>query len=152
MNNIVVKTAHVVFEDDILQDMRRFAEKGYPEEVAGFLFGIVRHDEIVLRRLLRVKNHLGAQARHHRYVISPADWSSSETEAKRLELDVVGVFHTHPDHPARPSAVDLEFALPNLIYVIAAIHQQEWVDVRAWELREDRVQFDECPIRTRQDS
>ena len=152
MNNIVVKTAHVVFEDDILQDMTRFAEKGYPEEVVGFLFGIAGRDEIVLHRLLEVENRLGAAARHHRYVISPADWSSSETEAKRLELDVLGVFHTHPDHPARPSAVDLEFALPNLVYVIAAIHKRKWVDVRAWELREDRAQFDECLIRTRQHS
>ncbi len=148
MNDIATNTAAIALRDDLLRDMMRFGETGYPEEVVGFLFGIAQQNEIILHHLLKVENHLEADVRSHRYLISPTDWLRSEMEATRLKLDVVGVFHTHPDHPSKPSFVDLEFALPNLVYVIAAIHQRKVVSMQAWKLRDDRVQFDECLIHT----
>ncbi len=141
-----VNTVSIVIEDDLLHEMICFGEEGYPEEVVGFILGAVQADKITLRRFLKAENSFEGQARYQSYRISSYDWLRSESEAKRLAMDVVGVFHTHPDHPSIPSAYDLEFALPNIVYLIAAIHEGRLASVQAWKLQEDRNQFDECLI------
>ena len=137
-------TARVSIEDDVLREMVACAEAGYPEEVAGLLLGSSRDGRIHILRFLRVRNSLEAEARAYSYQISSSDWQQGERDASQLAMELVGVFHTHPDHPSRPSSTDLEFALPNFIYIIAAIHRRKLASMRAWQLREDRSQFESC--------
>ena len=67
----------------------------------------------------------------------------SEARARELGAELVGVYHSHPDHPARPSQYDLDHAWPNFSYVIVAVAQGEPGDLRSWRLRPDRSGFSE---------
>ena len=58
-------------------------------------------------------------------------------------LDIVGYYHSHPDHPARPSEFDREHAWPGTSYVIVSVEKGKAVDCRSWRLRDDRAAFDE---------
>jgi proteasome lid subunit RPN8/RPN11 len=65
----------------------------------------------------------------------------SEQEAARLGLDVVGVFHSHPDHPNQPSEFDREWAMPWFSYIITSVNQGSAIASRSWRLTDDRDQF-----------
>jgi proteasome lid subunit RPN8/RPN11 len=69
-----------------------------------------------------------------------------ENEAARRGLDVIGVFHSHPDHPNRPSGYDLEWALPWYSYVITSVQGGRAVESRSWRLQDDRQGFAEEAI------
>lgn len=134
----------ISIEDDVLREIIACAEAGYPEEVAGLLLGSSQEGRVHVSRFLGVKNSQEAEERAWSYQISSADWQQGERSARQLALELVGVFHSHPDHPSQPSRADLEFALPNFIYIIAAIYRRKLVSVQAWRLCEDRSQFENC--------
>ncbi|MCY7345858.1 MAG: M67 family metallopeptidase, partial [Pyrinomonadaceae bacterium] len=79
--------------------------------------------------------------------ITPKDVMRAERYAREKKLDVVGYYHSHPDHPARPSQFDLDHALPVWSYIIVSIENGKAVDVRAWEMENDRSKFNEEEIR-----
>ena len=81
-----------------------------------------------------------------RFLVRPADYLAAERGAKAAGLELIGFYHSHPDHPARPSQHDLDHAWPNFHYVIASVLQGRVDDVRTWFLRDDRSQFDERPL------
>jgi proteasome lid subunit RPN8/RPN11 len=85
-------------------------------------------------------------SRHNRYVISPGQFLRAEKEARAAGLDVLGFYHSHPDHPAQPSAFDLEHAWPWYSYLIASVEKGRVADVRSWRLREDRAAFESEPV------
>ena len=81
-----------------------------------------------------------------RFLISADDYRRAESHARTSRLTLAGFYHSHPDHPARPSQTDLERAWPNLVYTITSV-QQTGADVTtAWQLREDRSGFDELTL------
>ena len=84
--------------------------------------------------------------RHKRYLIEPKDLLKAEKLAREKKLDVVGIYHSHPDHPARYSDYDRDHALPNLSYVIVSVRGGEVADTLSWRLREDRTAMDEEPV------
>ena len=85
--------------------------------------------------------------RRRRYAIGPDDYRRAERAARTRGLDVVGFYHSHPDHPARPSATDLaEATFPGYTYVIVAVAQGTPGAVTAWTLAPDRSRFDAEPI------
>ena len=88
--------------DEILKQIRAHGESAYPEEGAGFLLG-VDSDERAVKAILPLMNSREVTARHNRYLIAPEDYIEAELEADRLRLSLIGVFHSHPDHPNRPS-------------------------------------------------
>ena len=69
-----------------------------------------------------------------------------ETEAARRGLDVIGIFHSHPDHPAEPSGFDRDWALPWYSYIITTVEQGRAVRSRSWLLKEDHSGYDEETI------
>ena len=66
-----------------------------------------------------------------------------ERYAATKELDVIGFYHSHPDHPAEPSEFDLDHAWPNLSYLIISVQQGQPKVSRSWRLKADRSAFDE---------
>ncbi len=56
---------------------------------------------------------------------------------------MIGFYHSHPDHPAQPSQYDLDHAWPNMLYTITSVREGRVEVTTAWQLREDRSQFDE---------
>jgi proteasome lid subunit RPN8/RPN11 len=115
--------------------------RAYPEEGCGVLLGRDQNGGRVVERLVMLANQ-GAESRHNRYLIAPEQFLAAEREARAAGLDVVGFFHSHPDHPARPSAFDLEHAWPYYSYVIVSVEQGRATDVRSWRLDERRAAFE----------
>jgi proteasome lid subunit RPN8/RPN11 len=127
-----------------LQAVREHAAASYPEECCGFLIG--RFDAATgataVVRVLPVSNER-QESRHNRYLISPETVLAANKEARALGLDVAGYYHSHPDHPARPSEFDRDHAWPGLSYVIVSVEGGRVADTRSWRLSDDRERFEE---------
>ena len=125
-----------------LAAMREMAAAAYPDEGCGVLVGQAGDGEVSVRRVTR-----GANLRHDRardrYELDPGAIVAAERSARAEGADIVGFWHSHPDHPAQPSAVDTARAWPDYVYVICATTAAGTADVRAWTLDGDR--FTEVP-------
>lgn len=130
----------------LLARIHHHGETAYPEEGVGFMLGRVDGDRRRVFELLPVENAREGGARHNRYLVQAQDVLHSELEAERLGLDVIGIFHSHPDHPDRPSEFDREWALPWLSYLITSVSSGRAVSSRSWRLSDDRSQFVEEPL------
>ena len=126
---------------DLLKQIHQHGEKAYPSEGAGFLLGESGENMRVVTAILKLSNAREESAQHNRYLLTPQDMLRSEQEAARLWLDVIGVFHSHPDHPNQPSEFDREWAMPWFSYIITSVNQGTAAGSRSWRLSDDRAQF-----------
>jgi proteasome lid subunit RPN8/RPN11 len=131
----------LVISKEKLNAIHQNGEQAYPEEGAGLMLGRFAGDEKQVETILPLTNTREDTDRHNRYLLDPQDYLKGEMEAARLGLDVLGVFHSHPDHPSRPSEFDREWAIPWFSYVITSIQQGKAVESRSWLLAEDRSTF-----------
>jgi proteasome lid subunit RPN8/RPN11 len=131
----------------ILEQIHVRGEAAYPEEGAGLLLGVGDLEQKQASAILELSNAREHNARHNRYLLTPQDYLRGEQEAARLGLDVIGVFHSHPDHPNRPSEFDREWAMPWFSYLITSVQSGKAVSSRSWRLSEDREDFVEEEIR-----
>lgn len=131
---------------DILRQIEGHGEGSYPEEGAGLLLGELREDDRLVRQILTLPNSFDESKRARRYLIDPRAMMDAEDQADRLELAIVGVFHSHPDHPAEPSTFDREWAMPWFDYLITSVQAGTAGDSRVWRLADDRQQFREIPL------
>ncbi len=127
---------------ELLDRIHAHGEKAYPEEGAGFLLG----NEGKVENILPLENSREDGARHNRFLITPEDYLHAELTADRLGLSLIGVFHSHPDHPNRPSEYDREWAQPFFSYIITSVNQGKAIESRSWRLLEDRSRFEEETI------
>lgn len=126
-----------------LEAIRRHGEATYPEECGGLLLGLDDGTTREITEALPLEN-VRKESRHNRVELDPLSYARAEREASRRGLGVWGYYHSHPDHPAVPSAFDLEHApFTEWCYVIVSVSQGEARDLRTWRMREDRSQFDE---------
>ena len=125
-----------------LDAIRAHAASTYPNECCGALIGglVDSRTSVVETRPL---DNTTAEGPRRRFVVSPADYRAAERYAAELGAELVGFYHSHPDHPAQPSQYDLEHAWPNLSYVIVAVANAEPGEVRSWRLLADRSSFEE---------
>ena len=128
---------------EILAQIYAHDQRAYPEEGAGFLIGSSNGEGKHVKAVLPVTNSREDAARHNRYLLTSQDYLQGELEAARRGLEVLGVFHSHPDHPDRPSDFDREWALPWFSYVITSVQNGKAVASRSWLLSEDRSVFNE---------
>jgi len=75
--------------------------------------------------------------------VSDLDYLRVERAADAAGAQLLGFYHSHPDHPARPSQYDLDHALPSFSYIIVSVLAGVAGDMRSWKLRDDRSAFDE---------
>ncbi len=127
--------------DEILKEIYAHGESAYPEEGAGLLLGHVDGEIRKVEAILGIKNAREDTARHNRYLITPQDMLQGEQEALRLGFDILGIFHSHPDHPNLPSEFDRDWALPWYSYIITSVQAGRAVESRSWRLSEDRDRF-----------
>jgi len=125
----------------LLNAIERHAEAAYPHEGCGILLGRVEGDTRTVTDILPVENQREEAARRNRYLIPPEVVADGEEMAEQKGLEVIGFFHSHPDHPARPSAFDREHAWPWYSYVITSVERGRASGSRAWRLLDDRSQF-----------
>ncbi len=133
----------LVLPEEILTRIHQQGEQAYPEEGAGLLLGEIRDGERWISELLPLTNMREEGVRRNRYQLSPEDYLKGEEMADRMGLEVLGVFHSHPDHPNRPSEFDRQWAWPNFSYLITSVVQGVAVESRSWRLVEDRAKFNQ---------
>ncbi|MBC8121645.1 MAG: M67 family metallopeptidase [Gemmatimonadaceae bacterium] len=127
-------------------------ERTYPDECCGLLLGRfgtspTSEEHKILIEVWPVTNDWeGAgefglndgQTARRRFLISPEDYLSGERHARQHGLEVIGTYHSHPDHPARPSEFDRGNAWPVYSYIIVSIQTGQAVDLASWILDEER--------------
>ncbi len=133
---------------DVLGRIAAQAEKHYPEETAGLLLGVIAGSDKVAVEALPFANRAPEPGRRTRYLIDPREVLAAEDEADRRGLHLIGVYHSHPDHPAVASAFDLRWALPWFSYLIVSVREGTAVESRSWRLSEDRSRMVEEEILT----
>jgi proteasome lid subunit RPN8/RPN11 len=121
--------------------------RAYPEEGCGVLVGRDEGTERIVERVIPLDNRRDEE-RSRRYLIPPEELLGVERDAREAGLDVLGFFHSHPDHPARPSAFDLEHAWPYYSYLIVSVAQGRVAAAASWRLAPDRTRFEPESIET----
>jgi proteasome lid subunit RPN8/RPN11 len=125
--------------------------RAYPEEGCGVLLG---RDDGETREVVRAVtfDNQREDSRHNRYVISPEQFLGAELMARDEGLDVIGFYHSHPDHPARPSDFDREHAWPWYSYLIVSVMQGKAAETTSWRLGDDRSRFESEPMENAPDA
>jgi len=136
----------ITISEEILEQIHLDGEKVYPEEGAGLMLGTEKDGERVVTKLLFLNNAREDSARHNRYLITAQDMLQGELEAERLDISIVGIFHSHPDHPNQPSEFDREYAIPWYSYLITSILNGQTETSKCWRLSDDRTKFIEEKI------
>lgn len=131
----------ICLEPNVLADLRRHGEAAYPEECCGVLLGRVHPGIRTVTEAVALANG-AADGRERRFRIEARDYRQSEGLAAARGLVLVGFYHSHPEHPARPSAYDLEHAVPWHSYVILAVTAAGAGEWSSWILAEDRSRFE----------
>jgi proteasome lid subunit RPN8/RPN11 len=134
-----------------LHSLRAQARAAYPEECCGALLGCNGggdgRDPREIVRPVPLPNDWDAAGRDRRYLIGSDAVHRLELEAERDGLELIGFFHSHPDHPAVPSAFDREQAWPWYSYVIIPVIEGVPGTARTWRLADDRSGFAEDSLR-----
>jgi proteasome lid subunit RPN8/RPN11 len=128
----------LVVDAKIDAEIRRHGEETYPHECCGALVGSGNH----VTATVALPNTTEEGPRR-RFMVRPSDYRVAEQKAGELGAELLGFYHSHPDHPARPSQYDLDHAWPTFAYIIVAVAQGKSEAMTVWYLKEDRSAFDE---------
>jgi proteasome lid subunit RPN8/RPN11 len=139
--------------DHLAEKIRAHGAKTYPHECCGALLG---HDSSVIAGtnpekeartpsreilwLFPLVNRRDDSPRN-RFSVTADDVRDAEKAARQHGLEVVGWYHSHPDHPARPSQYDRDHAWPWYSYIIVSVHNGAPQDMTSWRLNNDREEF-----------
>jgi proteasome lid subunit RPN8/RPN11 len=118
--------------------IRAHGVEAYPHECCGALIG---RDGVVSHTL--ALPNTTEEGPRRRFLVRPADYRVAEQQASSLGAELLGFYHSHPDHPARPSQYDLDHAWPFFSYVIVSVRAGAAREMTSWRLRDDRSGFEE---------
>ena len=117
-----------------LHKLRQHARTGYPHEVVGILAGIRKNNTV--SKIYPLHNELDHT--HNRYKVSSLSLFRAEQQLEDEGLEIVGYYHSHPDHPSQYSDFDRDHALPNMSYVIISVQDGNPQSIQSWRLQEHR--------------
>jgi len=157
----------LLISPQLKDEINQAAMAAYPLECCGLMLGRMMpfindssdHEDRQVTELVSAHNHWDASVqavtdplqdaasageseldRHRRYWIDPEIMLKVQRDARDRDLSIIGVYHSHPDHPARPSECDRRLAWPVYSYVIVSVRGGVAVDFRSWQL-DDQHQF-----------
>ena len=133
-----MKSRRLTLTDGVDQAIRAHGQETYPHECCGALVG--RDDRVTAVVALPNTTEEGPR---RRFLVRPSDYREAERRASELGAELLGFYHSHPDHPARPSQYDLDHAWPTFAYIIVAVAAAAAGDVTVWYLKDDRSSFEE---------
>lgn len=113
-----------------------WARSGYPEEVCGVLIGAPARGGTRVHAVRHGIN-LERDRPHERFLLDARTLLEADRDAAAAGLEIVGVWHSHPDHPARPSVIDRRHAFSGWSWVIVSVNGQGCVEIRSWRLEGD---------------
>jgi proteasome lid subunit RPN8/RPN11 len=120
------------------QGIRHHGQETYPHECCGALVGKGGS----VSEIVALPNTTEEGPRR-RFLVRPSDYRLAESRATELGGELLGFYHSHPDHPARPSQYDLDHAWPTFAYIIVAVAAGTAGDMTVWFLKDDRSIFEE---------
>lgn len=127
--------------------MRQDAIQSFPNECCGFMYGYETESERIITEARPVINSKEGDQRR-RFEISPFDYMKAEGYALSKNKTLLGVYHSHPQHPAIASETDLKSAMPFFSYVIYSIIDGKVNDIKSWQLNKAGEQFEEENVKT----
>ena len=131
-----------------LRQIEDHARRGYPLEVCGVLVGR-RGEEAGVEAAIPVEN-CEREAPGVRYQIAPEDLLRIQRESRASRLDIVGFYHSHPDHPARPSETDRRIAAEGLsdgvVHIVVSVDASGRAVAATWIFRDAAQAFEEEPM------
>jgi proteasome lid subunit RPN8/RPN11 len=131
----------IYLTEEHIKQIEAHGERTFPRECGGMLIGRFEEGGKTVLELLPMENAADLSEQHNRVLITPKEVLRAERYAHAQRLDVVGYYHSHPDHPAVPSQFDLDHALPVWTYIIVSVEAGKAVKLLAWEMEADRSKF-----------
>ncbi len=127
-----------------LQTIHQHLIEVYPEEGCGLILGRVESDGVTALRVIATENvwqkpdqdDRNDRSKHDRYEIAPQAMLAAMKLARQENLEIIGIYHSHPDHPAIPSECDRHLAWPQYIYLICQVKNASITETTAWQLDE----------------
>ena len=120
-------------------------EHGYPHEICGLLIGKINSQGWQVSEVRQVEN-LNQERAADRFELDPAAYQRIDRELRGSGNEIIGVYHSHPDCPAKPSPTDLGSAWEGFAYPIISICDGRAADLRCWSVNEAGNRFQENPI------
>jgi proteasome lid subunit RPN8/RPN11 len=131
---------------DLLESISRRALIAYPDECCGILLGTSSPGDITVQHALEAPNIAPLSERTTRYTIDPAAILHADAFARLHNLDIVGFYHSHPDHPARPSRTDTSLAWETYVYLIVSITTDTVLEANAYRFLPPPAPPQEVPL------
>jgi len=135
----------VAISDAVNQAIRRHGQETYPHERCGALVGTTADAESIVADVVPLPNTTEEGPRR-RFLVRASDYRLAERRAAEMGGELLGFYHSHPDHPARPSQYDLDHAWPTFAYIIVAVANGKATEMTVWFLKDDRSSFEEGSI------
>ncbi len=127
--------------EDLLKKIRVHGVNSYPNECCGAILGHESEKERKVLELMSLDNRRGDEQARTRYLVTADDHFHVEKLARERGMEVLGFYHSHPDHPAKPSEFDRENALPWYSYLILEVESGIPRELSSWRLTDDRSRF-----------
>ncbi len=138
----------ITLDETAATAVKRHAEETYPFECCGFLYGDEDNGRHVSLAVPATNSKDGDQRR--RFEISPLDYMRAEEFALLNNTQLLGIYHSHPDHPAIASEHDLAVAMPYFSYIIVSVREGKAVDLKSWKLKEEERALQEEKVKVLQ--
>ncbi|MDR2345528.1 MAG: M67 family metallopeptidase [Planctomycetaceae bacterium] len=136
----------IVINETKIAEINKHAEQEYPNECCGALLGKIDSADRKVIELIPISNNREPETQHNRFLIRPEEFLECEKKALKQNLDLIGFYHSHPDHKSVPSDYDLNHALPVYSYIIVSVKSGNADELTSWLLRNDRTQFEQEEI------
>lgn len=136
----------ILLRTSFLNELQTHALSSYPNECCGFIFGKEQGPDRLVTEIRPVKNSKEGDQRR-RFEIDPLDYLQAEKYALQEETNLLGIYHSHPDHPAIPSGDDLKQAVSFFSYIIISVGKGEVADTTSWQLHRDQFVREEIIIK-----
>jgi proteasome lid subunit RPN8/RPN11 len=129
----------------VIREVYDHMEASYPYECCGLLIGTTDGQTRVAHTSRKCKN-LNTERAHDRYEMDPLCMLQAQREFENGPWDVVGIYHSHPDHPSRPSQTDTDRAWPDWSYIIVSVAKGKVASAQSWVLNDSEKRFYEEPL------
>ena len=125
----------------LIEQVHAHMEETYPHEACGLIIGMMGKEKVV--QAFRACTNLNKERAEDRYELDPKDMLLAQREFENGPWDIIGIYHSHPDHPSRPSQFDTDHAWPGYSYIIASVEKGSVAKMQSWELNETEGAFRE---------
>jgi len=129
----------------LIREVYDHTEQAYPHECCGLLIGETDGQTRVAHTFRKCKN-LNTERAHDRYEMDPLCMLQAQREFESGPWDIIGIYHSHPDHPSRPSQTDTDRAWPDWSYIIISVGKGTVASAQSWVLNEVEKKFYEEPL------